>query len=280
MTDTTTSRVHHLDCGTMIPLLAGRGLPERLVAHCLLLERAGGLVLVDTGFGSADVADPRGRLGPGFARIAGARLDPAQTALAQVRALGHDPRDVTDVVLTHLDLDHAGGLSDFPRARVHVRADELAAARSRRTPGERNRYRTAQWDHRPTWVEHRADGGDDWFGFTAVPVLGDTDDVVAIPLTGHTRGHAGIGVRRPGGGWLLHAGDAYFSAVEKTDPARAPRGIRLLQTLLQVDGAARRANQERLRTLYAEHGDAGTGEIALFCAHDADEFAALARGDR
>jgi len=271
-----TLRIHHLDCGTMVPLLAGRVLPERLVAHCLLLERPEGLVLVDTGFGTADIADPR-RLGPGFARMVGLQRDTSATALARVRALGHDPRDVTDVVLTHLDLDHAGGIADFPQARVHVLADELAAARARRTPAERNRYRTVQWAHGPRWVEHRSDAGTDWFGLTAVPVLDGTDDLVVVPLAGHTRGHAGVGVRRPDGGWLLHAGDAYFSAAEKVDPAAAPRSIRVLQTLLQVSGTARRTNQERLRTLYAEHGPAGSGDLTMFCAHDAAEFAALAR---
>lgn len=270
-------RIHHLDCGTMVPLLAGRVLPERLVAHCLLLERSDSLVLVDTGFGSADVADPRGRLGPAFVRVAGARLDPQQTAAAQVRALGHDPRDVTDVVVTHLDLDHAGGISDFPTARIHVRDDELAAARARRTPAEKNRYRRAQWVHGPTWVEHRADTGIDWHGLRAVPVLAGTDDVVMVPLAGHTRGHAGIGVRRPGGGWLLHAGDAYFATEEKTDPRRAPRGIRVLQTAMQVSGKLRHENQERLRTLHATHGTGPDPAVTMFCAHDAKEFAALAR---
>ncbi|MFD0510570.1 MBL fold metallo-hydrolase [Streptomyces aureus] len=31
--------------------------------------------------------------------------------------LGYAVDDVRHIVLTHLDLDHAGGLPDFPRAR-------------------------------------------------------------------------------------------------------------------------------------------------------------------
>jgi glyoxylase-like metal-dependent hydrolase (beta-lactamase superfamily II) len=34
-------------------------------------------------------------------------------AFEQVRALGFAPNDVRHVLLTHLDRDHAGGLSDF-----------------------------------------------------------------------------------------------------------------------------------------------------------------------
>ena len=66
--------------------------------------------------------------------------------------------------------------------------------------------------------------GDDWFGFDAVTALGD--DVLLVPLRGHTRGHCGVAVRRPDGGWLLHAGDAYFHAGEKHTPPSPRPGSR------------------------------------------------------
>jgi len=31
-------------------------------------------------------------------------------------------------VLTHIDFDHAGGLPDFPQAKIHVHANEKNAA--------------------------------------------------------------------------------------------------------------------------------------------------------
>lgn len=142
--------IHHLDCASMCPvggrLLLGSGglLTGRMVAHCLLVESSDGLTLVDTGFGTADVADPH-RLGRPFLAMMRPRLSPARTALHQVRALGYRPEDVRHIVLTHLDLDHAGGLADFPQAQVHVFAEELRAARARATRGERDRYRPAQW---------------------------------------------------------------------------------------------------------------------------------------
>lgn len=263
-----TSRVHHLNCATMLPP-AGRTpfLPTRLVAHCLLVEGDAGLTLVDTGIGTADIADPR-RLGRGFVALVGAALDLRETAVRQVRALGYDPADVRDVVLTHLDLDHAGGLADFPGARVHVHADELAAARSRRHPKERRRYVTAQWAHGPAWVEHAA-GGEDWFGFDAVRVV--SDDVALVPLPGHSRGHSAVAVRRPSAGWFLHAGDAYFFHGEKERPPTCPSGLRAFQRLVQTDGRSRRANAERLRELHTQHRD----EVTVFSAHDARELVAL-----
>lgn len=270
-----TSAIRHLNCATMSPRLSmgGRFTPARLVAHCLLVEGDQGLTLVDTGFGTADLAEKR--MGKAFIRVAGPALDPAETALAQVRAAGYDAADVTDVVLTHLDLDHAGGLADFPQARVHVHADELAAARHRRTPKDLGRYVTAQWAHGPHWYEHPV-AGEDWLGFDAVQVI--TDDVLMVPLRGHTRGHCGVAVRRPSGGWFLHAGDAYFFHGEKETPAMCPSGLRLFQEAMQVDRSARRTNAERLRTLHADHGpDSGSLDVVtVFSAHDASEYDALA----
>lgn len=262
------SRVHHLNCATMRPLatMGGRFLPPRLVAHCLLVERADGLVLVDSGFGTDDLADPR-RLGRPFLLGIRPDLKPAETAKAQVEKLGYAVDDVRDIVLTHLDVDHAGGLADFPRAKVHVDATEHLAAEHPRTLLEKQRYVRAQWAHHPQWALHGS-GGDDWFGLEGVAALGD--DVVLIPLRGHTRGHVGVAVRRPEGGWLLHAGDSYFYNGELSTPPSFSRGLTIFQRVTALDEKARLANQERLRELRREHT-----EITIFSAHDAAEFERL-----
>ncbi|GAB3774949.1 glyoxylase-like metal-dependent hydrolase (beta-lactamase superfamily II) [Nocardioides ginsengisegetis] len=260
--------IHHLNCATLRPhgSFGGRVSPAQMVAHCLLVERPGGLLLVDSGFGTGDIADPR-RLGRPFTAVLRPALNLAETAQAQVRALGHAIEDVTDIALTHLDLDHAGGLGDFPGARVHVFGAELDAA-LHPTMREKARYIGAQWAHGPQWTRHD-EAGDDWFGFRGVTALGE--DVVLVPLHGHTRGHCGVAVRRPDGGWLLHAGDSYFHTSEKETPPSPPVGLRAFQTLMAVDNKQRKANQERLRELHAAHG-----EITIFSAHDASEYAALA----
>lgn len=261
------SPVHHLSCATMCPGAGRVGLvPRELVAHCLLVETADGLVLVDTGLGVDDVEQGARRLGPAPVLL-GMRRTLSQTALHQLRALGHDPADVTDIVLTHLDFDHAGGLADFPRARVHVHARELHAAR-RPAVSERLRYAAVQWAHGPHWVEH-AEGGDTWFGLESVRAIGD--EVVMVPLPGHTRGHAGVAVRRPGGGWLLHAGDAYFHAGDVRLPRQCPPGLRAFQRVMAVDNAARLGNLERLQQLRRDHA----GDVTVFCAHDRTELEAL-----
>ncbi len=265
--------IKHLNCVTMSPRAPGGMTPARMVAHCLLVEGPNGLTLVDTGFGTADIAEKR--MGRAFIALMGAALDPSETAIAQVRAAGYSADDVTDIVVTHLDLDHAGGLGDFPNAKVHVFADELAAATARKSVKEKNRYISAQWAHGPKWVEHTV-AGDQWLGFESVQAV--NDDVLLVPLRGHTRGHCGVAVKRPSGGWFLHAGDAYFSYGEKENPPTCPSGLSMFQTFVQMDKKARLGNQDRLRSLHAEHGpDSGAAEVVtIFSAHDSVEYDALA----
>jgi glyoxylase-like metal-dependent hydrolase (beta-lactamase superfamily II) len=274
-------RVHHLNCGTLRPvsrrLVNGDGgllEPGVMVCHCLLIETDRGLVLVDSGLGLADVRDPVGSLGARFVRLTRPLLDPDETAVRQVARLGYRPEDVRHIVVTHLDLDHAGGLADFPRATVHVHARERDAALSRSTAGERRRYRPHHWAHGPTWATYSGTDGDAWFGFDAVRQLaGLPPEILLIPLAGHTRGHCAVAVDT-GAGWLLHAGDAYFFH-DETDPTR-PRctpGLRAFQALVQIDGPARRANQARLRELRAAHDDS----VGIFSAHDHVELARYGR---
>jgi len=268
-------RVHHINCGTMCPMggrlldgkTAGLG-PAHLVCHCLLIETDAGLVLVDTGFGMQDVQNPRARLPRFFTNLNNIRFDPQDTALARVKALGFRPLDVRHVVLTHLDFDHAGGISDFPLATVHVFATEARIARERKGALRRLRYRPEQWSAHERWREYEV-SGERWFGFEAVRDLDELPpDILLIPLAGHTLGHCGVAVQAAGG-WLLHAGDAYFFRGEM-DPQHphAPAGAGFYERMMQMSGRLRAANQQRLRALVAEH----RADVTVICSHDAVEL--------
>lgn len=271
-------RVHHIDCATMCPmsrrLINGDGgffEAGRLVAHCLLVEtEAHGLALVDTGVGDADVRDLKGRLGAAFVAVTGMGKAPFKTAAEHVVALGYTLKDVRHILVTHLDLDHAGGLGDFPQATVHVHADERTAALTP-TWRERERYRACHWAHGPKWAQY-GDAGEPWMGFAAArDLVGLPPEVLAVPLPGHTRGHACIAVKS-GGKWLLHAGDAFFhrSTVEPgADPM--PAGLRAFEGLVAMNRDQVRANHSRLRELARDRG----GEVTVFCAHDPVQFARL-----
>jgi glyoxylase-like metal-dependent hydrolase (beta-lactamase superfamily II) len=267
-------RIHHLNCGTMCPygghLFGGEGSARNeveMVCHCLLIEAGEALVLLDTGYGTDDCRNPRANLGLPYTKVFRPRGDLAETAIEQIRGLGLDPADVRHIAVTHLDLDHAGGLPDFPAAEVHVFAREQRAA-LQPSLREKPRYPRSHFAHGPRWAVHDADG-DRWFGFESIRVMeGVGAEIALIPLVGHSRGHCAIAVR-DGDGWMLYCGDAYFHHDELADPPSCPKGLSVFQAAVAANNSARKRNQARLRELAREHGD----EVRLFCAHDPVELA-------
>jgi glyoxylase-like metal-dependent hydrolase (beta-lactamase superfamily II) len=260
-------RVHHLDCCTMCPRFTG----VKLVSHCLLLETDGhGLVLVDTGIGVDDVRDTR-RLGVLFGPVMA--IDATKRhmpALPQIERLGFHREDVRHIVLTHLDFDHAGGLADFPAARVHVHAKEEEAARARARFRAKTRYRPPQLAHGPVWETYEG-LGEPWQGLCAARELaGLPPEILALPLHGHSRGHAAIAVDT-GRGWLVHAGDAYFhrSVLERGDASGTPWALRWIERFIAADYARVRENHRTLAEL------AKRDDVTVFSAHDPVEYERL-----
>lgn len=76
-----------------------------------LIDHQDGYTLVDCGFHVAAAE----RKGIAFER----------TAVEALALMGIDARDIRKIILTHLHFDHAGSLSDFPRAEVCVQRREL-----------------------------------------------------------------------------------------------------------------------------------------------------------
>ena len=272
-------RIHHLNCGTDCPMggafFDGRtiGLTGTLVCHCLLIETDHhGLVLVDTGYGLRDVRHPHrkpARITRFMHGLLNIQLREEETAIRQIEALGLKADDVRHIVLTHLDFDHAGGLDDFPNARVHVlEAEYNAATAPRKGFVARNRYRPAQLTEVHNWRCYGATG-EPWHGFDAVRDLdGLPPEILIVPLPGHTWGHAGIAIQG-NDGWLLHAGDAYFYRGEMRNLSRhCTPGLRLYQNLMETNRRQRLENQSKLRALSVEQA----GVIRIFCAHDPVEF--------
>jgi glyoxylase-like metal-dependent hydrolase (beta-lactamase superfamily II) len=76
-----------------------------------------GTFIVDTGFDEAMGKQRQREL-----------LEPVSAGL---RAIGIDPGQVEDVIVTHLHYDHTGNYDLFPRARYHVQDVEMAYATGR-----------------------------------------------------------------------------------------------------------------------------------------------------
>jgi glyoxylase-like metal-dependent hydrolase (beta-lactamase superfamily II) len=267
-------RIFHLNCGTMQPpsalLVNGQGGllgPGRLVAHCLLIETNQGLVLVDTGLGTADVTQPDRRFSWGFLALVRPMLAIEETARRQIERLGFRAQDVKDIVLTHVDADHVGGLADFPGARVHLTAREHQRVRS-----GSDALSPMRWAHGPKWVPH-ALAKKTWYGFDSVPLRpGMLPEIRLVGLPGHSAGHGGVAVRE-GERWLLHAGDAYYDRGEVAGATRrCPPALDAMHHLhggVEFDAFA--ATQAALRRLARAPGS----PVRMMSAHDPGEWIAF-----
>ncbi len=229
------------------------------MCHCLLLEDAAGLALVDSGIGLLDVQNPVGRLGQQLIDVAGFQFNEHDTAVRRIEQLGFRSHDVDHIVMTHCDPDHAGGLADFPEAKVHVAEEELTHALSGHW-----RYVRSQFDHRPHWQSH-GKSQRKWFGLEARPVdLGFSSEVLLIPLFGHTLGHCGVAVQQSEH-WVLHVGDAYYLRAELTDDNHPVSAIAAQRA---DDDELRRSSLAELRRLLNDHED----EIQMIGYHDITEL--------
>ncbi|MEV6278590.1 MBL fold metallo-hydrolase [Nocardia sp. NPDC051832] len=255
-----------------------RGIRAPLTCHVLAIEDdAGDITLIDTGLGEQALSRPKDWFGRGWMTVFGPEPDPALTVHAQLLGKGLDPAQVRNIVLTHMDLDHVGGLADFPRATVYVNRRELDGQLNPRSAGDRNRYRSIQFAHDPNWhvFDLVQSDRERWFGFrTAGELPGLPSGLRVVDLGGHSNGHVGVAIDRGQDRWLLHAGDAYYTA-EQMDPEQPRRavGIACFEAFASVDAGLRIETQTQLRELKRDHGD----RLQIFCAHSVAELQAFAQ---
>ena len=158
----------------------------RLATRCMLVKSSKRCFLIDVGLGDKYTDKSRQIF-----------------AVENFSPWNHDiqPDDITDIILTHLHFDHAGGISffrdknpdklelTFPKARLHLQVDNLTNARA---PSLRER---ASYLRENVAVLDRAD-------LTAYQ--GDVEiapNIIAHQVNGHTRGQQ----------WLeVIAGDTKF----------------------------------------------------------------------
>lgn len=254
--------IRYLNCGTMTPHILMKFTGECAV---LLVETSDGLLLVDTGIGLEDCAHPS-RLMRFFGWYVGLKFNSEECAARQVERLGHTVADVHHIVMTHMHLDHAGGLPDFPAAQVHISHIEYEATRHPRGIVERA-FDKKHWAHGPNWMVHDLfTASQEWFGYPAIPILpGVEPQILLIPLAGHTRGHCGVAIQTPGG-WHLHCGDAisFYHRAADPYPEQHPHAVNInflpawfVRRVIggQVAGLARLAGAHAEITLTSGHGE-------------------------
>lgn len=249
-------RIEHLNCGW----LHKPPLPSAC-CHCLMVRTATGVVLVDTGIGMHDVDDPNSRIGREAIDAAGFKFLAEVTAVRQLASRGIAPTDVSDIVLTHCDSDHVGGLSDFPNTVVHVSAEEKT-----NLDAGNPRYTTHQFSHGPNWQTYAANDCET-LGLPSRKVDTSVDvELRLVPLFGHTKGHCGVAVQ-DGDTWVLHVGDAYYL---RDELANKNHPIDELATVRADDNALRQQALDALRQLTERH----RSDLRYFGYHDITELPA------
>jgi glyoxylase-like metal-dependent hydrolase (beta-lactamase superfamily II) len=197
-------QVHELACGSFCPIGMNPFPCDHFSCRCLLIETSTGLVLCDTGMPSKNWLTNH----PSIGNVVRQTLyKENKSAADHVRALGFSTEEVRHIIVTHLDADHAGGMMDFPNAKVHLHANEYAL--SQNIPAkQKHRFLPELWVNAK--LKAYDNFGDVWNGFRCVRQLeGLPPEILLVPLTGHTKGHSGIAVESEKG-WILHAGDAFY----------------------------------------------------------------------
>ena len=172
--------------------------------------------------------------------------------------------DVRHIIPTHLDFDHCGDIADFPEATVHVFERELSRASNPSSLMDKKRYLAHALSQNPKYALYQQPHGEPWFGFETVRALqGVSDEILLIPLFGHTVGHTGVAVKGSNG-WVLHAGDAYYQRAHLFKGMS--RLARLIRRRIDDDPEAAMINQTRLTHLIESDAN-----VRVFCSHDPQE---------
>jgi len=238
-----------------------------LPVNAYLIEHRDGVTLVDTGVSAGLKRLPRWH--PYFRWCVRFDIEPEEEAGPQLRALGLASTDVRRVVLTHLHIDHDGGLGHFPKSEILVSPGELQRASG--LAGRLRGFLPERWpktfDPKPLVIDSGPYGP-----FARSKRLTADGAIVAVATPGHTPDHLSI-IVEDGEKAVLVAGDASYN--EATMLAGAIDGVSDNESQATATLAAIRAYAASRPTIYLPAHDpdavrrlaraAASGEIADPC---------------
>ena len=213
-----------------------------------LIEHPKGLVLFDTGCSPKVIEDIAGHWGEMWKSVPlsypqDRRLD------NQIKGLGYTLDDIKYVVVSHLHMDHSGGLYMFPKAKFLIMANELRYAY---WPDPDRRQVFAINDLLPTrrfdWLE--LDSDFDLFGDGSIHML---------KTPGHTPGESSLYVRLPNRKILLVGDTVHLRAALETE-ATMPLDTDSVQAALSI---------RRIKAIRDMH------EATVWISHDPEDWAEL-----
>jgi N-acyl homoserine lactone hydrolase len=169
------------------------------------IEHRDGVILVDAGASAGLKRLPRWH--PYFRFAVRFEIEPDQEAGPQLRAIGIGSADVKRVVLTHMHIDHDGGLAAFPASEILVSPGELGAASG--IGGRLRGYLPERWprgfDPKPLVLDAKHYGP-----FARSRRLTADGSIVAVATPGHTSDHLSV-IVEDGEMAIFIAGDASYN---------------------------------------------------------------------
>jgi len=189
----------------------------------LITHPTAGHILVDTSLHPSIAAKPRENFGRIAARVARPRVEPGRDLPAQLRERGADPRSIRLVVMTHLHMDHASGISDFPSSTFVLSDAEWRVATSGSRPllrGYRPQHYDYAFDYRLIDFNGPRVESYSTFGRT-FDLLGDGSIRLAF-TPGHTLGHMCVVMRLQDRDFVI-AGDAVYTVRQLEGGPAQPR---------------------------------------------------------
>lgn len=190
----------------------------------LIRHPSAGAILVDTGLHPSVATDGQENMGRLAARFGKPALEAGKDVPAQLRARGLDAGEIPVVVMTHLHLDHASAISEFPNSTFVVSEVEWEAA----TVGPKpllNGYRRVHFDYAFDYrtVDFNRGGIDSYSSFARCFDLFGDGSVRLAYTPGHSAGHMSVIAHLAKRDFVIGGDAVYMQAQLDGDAPLAPR---------------------------------------------------------
>ncbi|MGN6556820.1 MAG: N-acyl homoserine lactonase family protein [Solirubrobacterales bacterium] len=217
-------------------LLTGKGAVSIPDPAFLIRHPSAGAILVDTGLHPSIATDASENFGSLAARFGKITLEPGEDVPSQLRERGLDPGEIPIVVMTHLHLDHASAISEFPNSTFVVSEAEWQAAAHGPRPLE-NGYRRSHFDYAFEYrtVDFDRANIDSYASFgRTFDLFGDGSVRLAF-TPGHTAGHMSVVCRLAQRDFVIGGDCVYVLAqLDRSEPGQPrPQDAHNLRRSLQ-----------------------------------------------